>query len=104
MFHRFSIALSLGEVDTCVELAAELKSDAKWLQCEELAQRKGDMETAKRCLIEAKDHAGLLLQASAQGKCKFSTDAHHSPTLVKGNCPLNLLVRLVTTMLYRNPS
>jgi len=65
--HKFSIALSLGEVDTCVELAAELKSDAKWLQCEELAQRKGDMETAKRCLIEAKDHAGLLLQASAQG-------------------------------------
>ena len=34
--------------------------------------------------------------------CKFTTDAHHSPTLVKGNCPLSLLVRLVTTRLYRN--
>ena len=36
------------------------------------------------------------------GLCKFSTDAHHSPTLVKGNCPLSLLVRLVTMRLCRN--
>ena len=35
--------------------------------------------------------------------CKITTDAHHSPTLVEGNCPLSLLVRLVTTRLYRNP-
>ena len=33
---------------------------------------------------------------------KFPTDAHHSPTLVKGNCPLSLLARLMTTRLYRN--
>ena len=35
-------------------------------------------------------------------KCKFTTDAYHSPTLVQSNCPLSLLVRLVTTRLYRN--
>ena len=36
-------------------------------------------------------------------RCKFTTDAHHSPKLVKGNCPLSLLVRWVTTRrLYRN--
>ena len=34
--------------------------------------------------------------------CKFTTDAHHSPTLVKGNCPLSLLARLVKTRLCRN--
>ena len=34
--------------------------------------------------------------------CKFTIAAHHSPTLVEGNCPLILLVRLVTTRLYRN--
>ena len=33
--------------------------------------------------------------------CKFTTDAHHSPTLVEGNCPLSLLVRLVKKRLYR---
>ena len=31
--------------------------------------------------------------------CEFSTDALHSPTLGKGNCPLSLLVRLATTRL-----
>ena len=36
--------------------------------------------------------------------CKFTTAAHHSPTLVKGNCPLSLLVCLASTRLYRNPS
>ena len=34
--------------------------------------------------------------------CKLTTDEHKSPTLVKGNCPLSLLVRLVTTRLYEN--
>ena len=34
--------------------------------------------------------------------CKFTTDAHHSPTPVEGNCPLRLFVRLVTTRLCRN--
>ena len=33
---------------------------------------------------------------------KFTTDAHHSPTLIEGNCPLSLLARLVTMRLYRN--
>ena len=30
---------------------------------------------------------------------KFTNDAHHPPTLVRGNCPLSVLVRLVTAML-----
>ena len=34
--------------------------------------------------------------------CKFTTDAHHSPTLVKVNWPLSLFVCLMTTRLYRN--
>ena len=49
----------------------------------------------------------MQLQADIAGVevgecCKFNTGAHHSPTLVKGNCPLSLLVRLVTMRLYRN--
>ena len=35
----------------------------------------------------------LSMSLKVSTECKFNTDAHHSPTLVKGNCPLSLLVR-----------
>jgi len=73
--HQFSIALSLGEVSTCLALAEKLENKAKWLQCEELARRTGDWDTARRCLTEAGDHAGLLLQATAQGSAAHVTEA-----------------------------
>ena len=34
--------------------------------------------------------------------CRFNSDAHFSPALVEGDCPLSLLVRLVTMRLYTN--
>jgi len=73
--HQFSIALSLGEVSTCLRLAQGLDNKAKWLQCEELARRSGDWDTARRCLLEAQDHAGLLLQGTAQGSGEQVTEA-----------------------------
>ena len=36
------------------------------------------------------------------GTCKFTSDAHHSPTLGKGNCLRSFHMRLMTTRLYRN--
>ena len=42
------------------------------------------------------------LEVSNRTSCKLTTDAHHSPTLVEGNGPLSLLVRLVTTRLYND--
>ena len=61
-------------------------------------------------LLECDDRLGEIQGGDAKAVakvgagCKFTTDVHHSPTLVKGNCPLSVLVRLVTTRLYRNTS
>ena len=69
--HKFSIALSLGNLSTCVELAEQLKSEQKWMVCGELAQQQNDLATARTCLLHAKDHAGLLLQATAAGNASL---------------------------------
>ena len=33
---------------------------------------------------------------SVSENCLFTTDTHHSPTLVEGNCPLSLLARALS--------
>lgn len=69
--HKFSLAMSLGDLTECVSLAEKLGSDHKWLVCGQLAQQRGDLATARTCLLKAKDHAGLLLQASAAGNASL---------------------------------
>lgn len=66
-FFRFDLALSLGELDVCEQLAAAAGSEHKWRLVAELAQQRGRLETAQTCLLRAHDYPGLLLQATAAG-------------------------------------
>ncbi|KAK3858973.1 hypothetical protein Pcinc_034864 [Petrolisthes cinctipes] len=65
--HRFDLALSLGELDVCEQLATAAGSEHKWRLVAELAQQRGRLETAQTCLLRAHDYPGLLLQATAAG-------------------------------------
>ncbi|KAG7154406.1 Coatomer subunit beta-like 1 [Homarus americanus] len=65
--HRFDLALSLGELDVCHQLSVEAGSEHKWRLVADLAQQRGDLQTAQTCLLRAHDYPGLLLQATASG-------------------------------------
>ncbi|XP_069159666.1 coatomer subunit beta' isoform X8 [Procambarus clarkii] len=65
--HKFDLALSLGELDVCHQLAIEAGSEHKWRLVADLAQQRGDLQTAQTCLLRAHDYPGLLLQATASG-------------------------------------
>nr|XP_053654224.1 coatomer subunit beta'-like isoform X2 [Cherax quadricarinatus] len=69
--HRFDLALSLGELDACHQLAVEAGSEHKWRLVADLAQQRGDLQTAQTCLLRAHDYPGLLLQATASGNAKL---------------------------------
>lgn len=64
---RFDLALSLGELEVCHQLAAEAGSEHKWRLVADLAQQRGDLQMAQTCLLRAHDYPGLLLQATATG-------------------------------------
>lgn len=84
--------MSLGDLGVCVELAESLCSEQKWLVCGELAQQQGDLTTARICLLHAKDHAGLLLQATAAGR---SLHRQINDPLASMSVPRNKLVLLI---------
>ncbi|XP_068249649.1 coatomer subunit beta' isoform X2 [Palaemon carinicauda] len=65
--HRFDLALSLGELEVCHQLALEAGSEHKWRLVADLAQQQGDLQTAQTCLLRAHDYPGLLLQATSTG-------------------------------------
>merc|ERR1712106_1141985 len=65
--HRFDLALSLSELDVCLQLASEAGSEHKWRLVADLAQQRSDLQTAQTCLLKAHDYAGLLLQATSSG-------------------------------------
>ncbi|XP_064089389.1 coatomer subunit beta'-like isoform X3 [Macrobrachium nipponense] len=65
--HRFDLALSLGELEVCHQLALEAGSEHKWQLVADLAQQQGDLQTAQTCLLRAHDYPGLLLQATSTG-------------------------------------
>ena len=65
---RFDLALGLGDLDICHQIATDSESEHKWRQVADLAQQKGDLTTAQKCLLKAHDYPGLLLQATASGK------------------------------------
>ncbi|CAL4118366.1 unnamed protein product, partial [Meganyctiphanes norvegica] len=72
--HRFDLALSLGELEVCLQLASEAGSEHKWRLVADLAQQRSDLQTAQTCLLKAHDYAGLLLQAT-------SSDVNNSQTI-----------------------
>ena len=61
------MALNLGELNVCHQLATEAGSEHKWRQVADLAEQCGDLETAQSCLLKAHDYPGLLFQATASG-------------------------------------
>lgn len=65
--HRFDLALSLSELEVCLQLASDSGSEHKWRLVADLAQQAGDLQTAQTCLLKAHDYAGLLLQATSSG-------------------------------------
>lgn len=67
LLFRFDLALSLGELDVCHQLAVEAGSEHKWRLVADLAQQRGDLQTAQTCLLRAHDYPGLLLQATSSG-------------------------------------
>uniref|UniRef100_A0A0P4W5G6 Beta'-coat protein n=1 Tax=Scylla olivacea TaxID=85551 RepID=A0A0P4W5G6_SCYOL len=69
--HKFDLALSLGELEVCHQLAAEAGSEHKWRLVADLAQQRGDLQMAQTCLLRAHDYPGLLLQATATGNASF---------------------------------
>lgn len=72
---RFDLALSLGELEVCHQLAAEAGSEHKWRLVADLAQQRGDLQMAQTCLLRAHDYPGLLLQATATGTSHHTLNA-----------------------------
>ena len=65
--HKFELALSLGQLDTCYELVQGNPSDAKWKQLADLASKQSDFKLATQCYRQAGDLGGQLLLATSRG-------------------------------------
>ncbi|KAL0973385.1 hypothetical protein UPYG_G00202770 [Umbra pygmaea] len=69
--HRFELALQLGDLQICYQLAVESESEQKWKQLAELATAKCQFGLAQECLHHAQDYGGLLLLATASGNASM---------------------------------
>ncbi|KAA3670774.1 coatomer subunit beta', partial [Paragonimus westermani] len=68
--HKFELALQLGDLELCRQLASEGDPEAnesKWKQLAEVACRACSFDLAEDCLSRTKDYASLLLLASSSG-------------------------------------
>jgi coatomer subunit beta' len=63
--HKFELALHLGNVSVCYELAVEMENEQKWLQLSDVATKQGDFALVQECLIRAQSFGSLILLASA---------------------------------------
>jgi coatomer subunit beta' len=63
--HKFDLALQLGNLQICYELANEFESEQKWLQLSEIATKQGDFTLVQECLTRAQSFGSLILLASA---------------------------------------
>ena len=63
--HKFELALQLGNLPVCYQLAVEMESEQKWLQLSEVATKLGDFALVQECLTRAQSFGSLLLLASA---------------------------------------
>ncbi|XP_056020292.1 coatomer subunit beta'-like isoform X6 [Ostrea edulis] len=69
--HKFELALQLGDLKTCYQIAKEAESEQKWKQLAELAISKCEFGLAQECLHQANDFGGLLLLASSAGNAQM---------------------------------
>ncbi|KAF5403054.1 Coatomer subunit beta' [Paragonimus heterotremus] len=68
--HKFELAVQLGDLELCRQLASEGDPEAnesKWKQLAEVACRTCNFDLAEDCLSRTKDYASLLLLASSSG-------------------------------------
>lgn len=63
--HKFDLALQLGNLQICYELAVEMENEQKWLQLSEVASKRGDLNLVQECLTRAQSFGSLILLASA---------------------------------------
>jgi coatomer subunit beta' len=63
--HKFDLALQLGNLTVCYELAVELENEQKWLQLSDIATKRGDLSLVQECLTRAQSFGSLILLASA---------------------------------------
>jgi coatomer subunit beta' len=63
--HKFDLALQLGNLPICYELALEMENEQKWLQLSEVATKRGDLNLVQECLTRAQAFGSLILLASA---------------------------------------
>ncbi|CAF3330904.1 unnamed protein product [Rotaria socialis] len=63
--HKFELALHLGNLQVCHELAVELDNEQKWLQLSDVATKQGDFSLVQECLTRAQSFGSLILLASA---------------------------------------
>lgn len=65
--HRFDLALSLGHLQTALELAREADAEHKWKTVGDAALTNWDVRLAEECFLNAKDLGSLLLIYSSSG-------------------------------------
>ena len=63
--HKFDLALQLGNLQICYDLAIELENEQKWLQLSEIATKQGNLKLVQECLTRAQAFGSLILLASA---------------------------------------
>lgn len=63
--HKFDLALQLGNLSVCYELALEMENEQKWLQLSDVAGKRGDLNLVQECLTRAQSFGSLILLASA---------------------------------------
>lgn len=65
--HRFELALGLGRLDICLELAREADVEHRWKTVGDAALTGWDVKLAEECFVNAKDLGSLLLLYSSSG-------------------------------------
>jgi len=68
--HRFDLSLSLGNLDTALEIAREADVEHKWKTVGDAALLAWDLVLAEECFENAKDIGSLLLLHTATGSQK----------------------------------
>ncbi|CAF1019776.1 unnamed protein product [Adineta ricciae] len=63
--HKFDLALQIGNLQVCYDLAVELENEQKWVQLSEAATKQGEMKLVQECLTRAQSYGSLILLASA---------------------------------------
>jgi len=77
--HKFDLALQLGNLQICYDLAVEMENEQKWLQLSEVATKAGNLNLVQECLTRAQSFGSLILLASASSdKQLMSTIAEQS--------------------------